>query len=85
MIPQGGIASTPTFLLNDITVEADPSWTLSDWQQVIDPLINSTQKLGDDPKVNITGFIDLKQAVLGVGLKFGHFGKQNKKKIGLNQ
>ncbi|KAL4223696.1 hypothetical protein ACF0H5_017164 [Mactra antiquata] len=34
-----GVASTPTFFLNDIIVEAQPTWTLNDWKQVIDPLM----------------------------------------------
>ncbi|KAH3883709.1 uncharacterized protein LOC127835048 [Dreissena polymorpha] len=45
-----GVASTPTFFLNDVTVEADPGWTLSEWQQVIDPLL----KQGDFRSTNGT-------------------------------
>lgn len=33
------ISSTPTFLLNDVIVEADPAWSLSDWKVVIDRLL----------------------------------------------
>ncbi|WAR03467.1 hypothetical protein MAR_010025 [Mya arenaria] len=35
-----GIASTPTFLLNDVEVAADPTWTMAEWRQVIDPLVH---------------------------------------------
>ncbi|XP_053375319.1 uncharacterized protein LOC128545986 [Mercenaria mercenaria] len=38
------IAGTPTFLVNDVLVAADPTWTLNDWKQVIDPLLNGSQK-----------------------------------------
>ncbi|XP_071093181.1 uncharacterized protein [Haliotis cracherodii] len=34
-----GVAATPTFMLNDILVAADPSWTVAQWKQVIDPLL----------------------------------------------
>ncbi|KAL4223697.1 hypothetical protein ACF0H5_017165 [Mactra antiquata] len=34
-----GVASTPTFFLNDIIVEAQSTWTLNDWEQAIDPLM----------------------------------------------
>ncbi|XP_060605033.1 uncharacterized protein LOC132757693 [Ruditapes philippinarum] len=43
------IAGTPTYLVNDVIVEADPSWTLKDWQQVIDPLLKGrTNKSNKD-------------------------------------
>lgn len=35
-----GISGTPTFQVNGVTVEnADPSWSLEDWQKVFDPLL----------------------------------------------
>ncbi|XP_067664251.1 uncharacterized protein [Haliotis asinina] len=34
-----GVAATPTFMLNDILVAADPTWTVDQWKQVIDPLL----------------------------------------------
>jgi len=36
-----GVAGTPTFFVNGIPVQADPSWTLADWRQVLDPLLPS--------------------------------------------
>ncbi|XP_053375320.1 uncharacterized protein LOC123534718 isoform X2 [Mercenaria mercenaria] len=38
------VASTPTFFVNDITVAADPTWTLNDWKRVIDPLLQGSHK-----------------------------------------
>ena len=35
----GGISGTPTYLINDVIVDADPTWTVADWQKVIDPLL----------------------------------------------
>jgi hypothetical protein len=29
------VSGTPSFFVNGISVDADPSWTLADWQQVI--------------------------------------------------
>ena len=37
-----GITGTPTFLLNGVYISADSSWALSDWQSVIDPIINAS-------------------------------------------
>lgn len=37
-----GITGTPGFLVNGVAVNADPSWTLAEWRQVLDPLINPT-------------------------------------------
>ncbi|XP_041378443.1 uncharacterized protein LOC121390643 [Gigantopelta aegis] len=34
-----GVSGTPTFMLNDVVVDADPSWTLKQWQKLIDPLL----------------------------------------------
>ena len=36
------MTGTPTFLLNGVYISADASWALSDWQSVIDPIVNST-------------------------------------------
>ena len=41
MLP-GGVAGTPTFMVNDVVVSADPSWTVDDWKKVIDPLLGYT-------------------------------------------
>jgi hypothetical protein len=35
----GTVSGTPTFMLNDVRVDADPSWTLAQWKQVIDQLL----------------------------------------------
>ena len=35
----GGVAATPTFMVNDVFVSATPSWTLDDWKKLIDPLL----------------------------------------------
>jgi len=40
-IASRAIAGTPTFLVNGVVVEADPDWTLQDWQQVLNPLYNA--------------------------------------------
>jgi len=37
-----GVSGTPWFFVNGIQVQADPSWTLSDWRQVLDPLLPSS-------------------------------------------
>jgi len=52
-----GITGTPQFLVNGVAVVADPSWSLSDWQFILDSLISqstsfssfSSTKLGDCP------------------------------------
>lgn len=56
----GGVSGTPTFMVNDVLVDADPSWTVNDWKKLIDPLLqgsSSVRKLGNDDdesiKVNI--------------------------------
>ena len=36
------MTGTPTFLLNGVYIGADSSWALSDWQSVIDPIVNAT-------------------------------------------
>jgi len=36
------LSGTPTFLINGVAVEGSPSWSLSDWQSVIDPLLAPT-------------------------------------------
>jgi len=35
-----GVAWTPAFFVNGISVLADPSWTLSDWRMLLDPLLS---------------------------------------------
>lgn len=34
-----GVLGTPTFFVNGVFVNGDPSWTLADWRQVLDPLL----------------------------------------------
>jgi len=35
-----GVLGTPTFLVNGVILpDADPSWSLQDWQQILDPLV----------------------------------------------
>jgi len=36
-----GVSGTPFFFVNGILVQADPTWTLSDWRSIIDPLLSS--------------------------------------------
>jgi len=48
-IASRGIAGTPTFLVNGVEVEADPDWTLQDWQQVLNPLYNTGNDDDDGP------------------------------------
>lgn len=42
------VFGTPTFFLNDVTVAADPTWTLDDWKQVIDPLLFPEEAVRDN-------------------------------------
>ncbi|XP_067664185.1 uncharacterized protein [Haliotis asinina] len=35
-----GVAHTPTFMINDVVVAGEPTWTVSEWKQVIDPLLS---------------------------------------------
>uniref|UniRef100_A0A194ANN1 Thioredoxin-like fold domain-containing protein n=1 Tax=Pinctada fucata TaxID=50426 RepID=A0A194ANN1_PINFU len=37
-----GFSGTPTFTVNDVLVAADPKWTVSEWRQVLDPLLGIT-------------------------------------------
>lgn len=34
-----GVAGTPTFLVNGVVVAGQPSWSVSDWTSVLDPLL----------------------------------------------
>ncbi|OWF40973.1 uncharacterized protein LOC110463132 [Mizuhopecten yessoensis] len=36
-----GVAWTPAFMINDVLIQAEPTWTLKDWSQVIDGLLGS--------------------------------------------
>jgi hypothetical protein len=38
---RGQVTGTPTFLVNGVFVNASPSWTLDDWKQIIDPLLQA--------------------------------------------
>jgi len=35
----GGVSGTPTFFINGVAIDADPQWSVSDWQSLIDPLL----------------------------------------------
>ncbi|KAL5015694.1 hypothetical protein ScPMuIL_005283 [Solemya velum] len=47
-----GIAWTPGYMLNDVLVNADPTWTVSDWESVIDPLLSGSHGMGMHRKEN---------------------------------
>lgn len=34
-----GVAWTPAFMINDVLIQAEPTWTLDDWKKVIDSLL----------------------------------------------
>jgi len=34
-----GVLGTPTFFVNDVNVNGDPSWTLAEWRTLLDPLL----------------------------------------------
>lgn len=34
-----GVTGTPTFLVNGVVTSADPSWTLADWQSLLNPIL----------------------------------------------
>ncbi|XP_033747902.1 uncharacterized protein LOC117332932 [Pecten maximus] len=34
-----GVAWTPAFMINDVLIQAEPTWTLEDWKKVIDSLL----------------------------------------------
>jgi len=42
---RGQVTGTPTFLVNGVFVNADPSWTLADWKMIIDPLIQANNPM----------------------------------------
>ena len=48
------ITGTPQFLLNGVSIMADASWTVSDWQSVIDPIINATTTLRSHRRTHST-------------------------------
>jgi len=39
-----GVTGTPNFLVNGVFVEADSSWALSDWQTLINPILNPSSQ-----------------------------------------
>ncbi|KAJ8313103.1 hypothetical protein KUTeg_010476 [Tegillarca granosa] len=45
----GGVANAPTFMINDVVVDADLTWTVDDWKQIIDPLLEPDQTDIDIP------------------------------------
>ncbi|KAJ8312989.1 hypothetical protein KUTeg_010362 [Tegillarca granosa] len=38
-VTNGGVSGTPTFMVNDVLVNAYSSWTVTDWKTLIDPLL----------------------------------------------
>lgn len=36
------VSGTPTFMLNGVQVAADPSWTLAQWMQLLDPFVGTS-------------------------------------------
>lgn len=42
----GGVTGTPTFMINDVVVAADPAWTVSEWNKVVDPLLKKSLGVG---------------------------------------
>jgi hypothetical protein len=44
-----GVAGTPTFFINGVTLDADPSWSLADWRSVLDPLLQPQPKFIEEP------------------------------------
>ena len=47
-LPTGSVASTPTFFLNDVPLAADPTWTLTEWKEVIDPLLKAVKTIAEN-------------------------------------
>ncbi|XP_060067118.1 uncharacterized protein LOC132547376 [Ylistrum balloti] len=39
-----GVAWTPAFMINDVMIQAEPTWTLDDWKKVIDGLLGRQQE-----------------------------------------
>ncbi|XP_076108441.1 uncharacterized protein LOC143076506 [Mytilus galloprovincialis] len=37
-----GVTGTPTFMINDVVVAADPAWQVSEWNKVVDPLLKKS-------------------------------------------
>jgi ADP-heptose:LPS heptosyltransferase len=37
-----GVYGTPYFFVNGVSFSADPSWTLEQWTQLLDPVINAS-------------------------------------------
>jgi hypothetical protein len=63
-----GVTGTPSFLVNELPVEADATWTLAQWTQLLDPLLNNTAS----PKVavarqgvQLSGFSTVQIAAVG--------------------
>lgn len=38
------VSGTPTYFLNDVPIAAEQTWTLKEWEQVIDPLLSGLQE-----------------------------------------
>ena len=38
------VVGTPTFLINGVSTSADASWSLKDWQSVIDPILAANEE-----------------------------------------
>lgn len=50
------VTGTPSLFVNNLPVDADPSWTLQQWEQILDPLFASSKTA----KVTLSGFRDQK-------------------------
>jgi hypothetical protein len=46
-----GVTGTPSLFVNGLPVQADSTWTLAEWQQLLDPLFAAPQKT----RVRLTG------------------------------
>jgi len=44
-----GVVATPTFLINGVITSADASWSLKDWQSVIDPILATVESVKTCP------------------------------------
>ncbi len=59
-----GVSGTPTFFVNDINIpDADSTWTLAQWQALIDPLLAPQAKAAAGAR--LSGFADARIAAHG--------------------
>jgi len=62
------VTGTPSFFVNQLPVEADATWTLAQWAQLLDPLLNNTAsvKLAVARQgVQLSGFSTVQIAAVG--------------------